>query len=62
MGKVLIGLGLVLMAAGVAVYGLAADSQFMGGRPSDAGSVIAFLSFIAGAVVSALGGLAGTRG
>jgi hypothetical protein len=62
MGKVLIGLGLVFMAAGVAVYGLVGDPLYAGGRGVEAGGAIAFLSFIAGAVVSAIGGRAGSRG
>jgi hypothetical protein len=61
MGKLLVGFGLVLMATGTAVYGLTGSPTFAASGSEAAREVTLFLSFVAGAVSSMLGGLLGRQ-
>ena len=56
LGKLLVGLGLTVMAVAIAYYGIASDTALPGGTPGHTLSATTFWVFFAGTLLAIAGG------
>lgn len=61
LGKFLVGLGLTVMAAAIAYYGVATDAAALGRAHGHAPAATTFWAFFAGTLVAIAGGIVSAR-
>lgn len=61
LGKFLVGLGLTVMAAAIAYYGIATDAAPLGGAEAPSATATTFWAFVAGTLMAIAGGIVSAK-